>query len=77
VHDVSQQRAITLTAESEGVAFAFTVMPSRRMKLLDATGAVLPAQLGGAVVGDYVIQHGVWAPASTRMFRGIIGGTCA
>jgi nucleoside diphosphate kinase len=77
VPDVRQQRAITLTAESEGVAFAFTVVPSRRMKLLDAAGAVLAAESGGAVVGDYVIQHGVWAPASTRMFHAIIGGTCA
>ena len=77
VDDVRQQRAITVSAQSEGVAFAFTVVPSRRMKLLDATGAVLPAEHGGAVVGDYVIQHGVWAPASTRMFHAIIGGTCA
>jgi nucleoside diphosphate kinase len=77
VEHVGQARAITLTAESEDVPFAFTVVPSRRMKLVGAEGEVLSAQQGGAVVGDFVIQHGVWAPASTRMFHRIIGGTCA
>jgi hypothetical protein len=77
VEHVSQARAITLTAESEGVPFAFTVVPSKRMKLVGVEGEVLSAQEGGAVVGDFVIQHGVWAPASTRMFHSIIGETCA
>ena len=47
------------------------------MKLVGAAGDVLAADEGGAVVGDYVIQHGVWAPASTRMFHAIISDTCA
>jgi nucleoside diphosphate kinase len=77
VDDVSQARAVTVTAECEDVPFAFTVVPSRRMKLVGAAGDVLAADEGGAVVGDYVIQHGVWAPASTRMFHAIISDTCA
>jgi nucleoside diphosphate kinase len=77
VQHVGQARAITLTAESEGVPFALTVVPSRRMKLVGAEGQVLSAQQGGAVVGDFVIQHGIWAPASTRMFHGIIGSACS
>lgn len=77
VEHVSQARAITVTAEAEGVRFAFTVVPSRRMRLVGAEGAVLSAEQGGAVVGDFVLQHGLWAPASTRMFHGIIGSNCA
>jgi nucleoside diphosphate kinase len=77
VESVNHPRAISVTAESEAVSFAFTVVPSRRMKLVGAGGGVLPAEDGGAVVGDYVIQHGIWAPSSTRMFHALIGDACS
>jgi nucleoside diphosphate kinase len=77
VEQVSQARALPVTAQSEGVSFALTVVPSKRVKMLGGRGEVLGAEEGGAVVGDYVIEHGVWAPASTRMFHAIIGSTCA
>ena len=71
VHDVSQQRAITLTAESEGVAFAFTVVPSRRMKLLDAAGAVLAAESGGTCPFGFVASASVSLPS---VECGTVGG---